>query len=362
LSHDLPTQCKESYERFCRVVAQPPEELKKGLWPQGYKRSQLSTPSDDFISKPFLTRVFRKKPVLLASEGRAIVLDAGFLLEKMAYGPIWELPQKERGRRLDQFGRALELYVDRVFRERFPQSARLWTLFGSDLRARSGEQVADFYHTSPDQQSVVLLEAKSAWLSDAAVEAEDRREFQSQVEQRYVRSSSGERKGVSQIAYSLQKVLKREWTMNEVDLSHVRTVYPVLVCRDPAIGWMGFPEYLNHRMKEFMGWATATDHGWEYGNVRIAPLIVLTIDDIEFLAEPKNPHTARGTKDLLSVLHDYDSGYPQRNASFLAFRHNSPLYRAAFSSNSLLLEKKNRLFAVFQKLCEKWGLPVPPFP
>ncbi|KPL08177.1 hypothetical protein AMJ85_08680, partial [candidate division BRC1 bacterium SM23_51] len=174
------------------------------------------------------------------------------------------------------------------------------------------------------------------------------------IDERYISGTAKGRKGVSQLAHSIRRIVQGEWTTNGIEFSMITLIYPVLVLRDTAMSFLGFPEYLNEGMKRYMQWAEHTDTGWVYEDchraTRIAHLIILCVDDVELLAQPGVPKTNRlSCADLLTVFSDYDSRYRRRERSFRDFIVTSPTYKGAFFSNSLLVQKKNDLLERFQK-------------
>ena len=330
---------EELFRKFLALQSATPEELTAAFWP-GKQEESIG-----FECKYSLKSV-RERPILRAADGRMIILDPVCFAETATVGPLFHvLSQANQNRLFAAFGDAFEAYVGNILRQVYPDpGSHLAKRFYSDVREakNNGIQVADFI--IDDVTDIVVIEAKAVWIKDEKMSQDDPKMF---VEHLRVKYGGEDRdKGYKQLARSVRKISAQEWQPEGIDLTRSKRVFPVLLVHDalldaPVSGYFLAEEFSQQLQPDSL------DSGeWMVkGRFRVAPLIVMTIDDLECLESSLSGFT------LVDLLKAYSTTTPDRLVSlhnFLAANseqfpliHNKSL---ASGCMTILDECKRRVF------------------
>ena len=149
--------------------------------------------------------------------------------------------------------------------------------------------------------------------------------------------------GYKQLAKSIRKISTHEWRPAGLDLTRTKRVYPILLVHDDLLDAPLFGNFLAGEFKCQLQPDSLDRTGWmTKGRFRVAPLIVMTIDDLECLEKSLCKFT------LVNLLKVYTDAGPERLASlnnFLAANQDQfPLYRSEslISGSNLVLEESIR--------------------
>ncbi|MBC8263560.1 MAG: hypothetical protein H8E47_05490 [Anaerolineales bacterium] len=319
-------------QKYITLESQTADELRDALWGQ-VKRDA----NNDQDAPPYDYRALREKPILRAGDGRAIILDPVFYSEKASIGPLFLLTKKKSGDEANEifgaFGNAFESYACDILKRMFPDISGVLTkrlscnIHGTD---QAGNEI-EIDACLNDVTEIVLFEMKAVWIREDEILTEDYERYLQHLRKKYgvARGASRDRrsKGVGQIARTIRLLASREWLGQNKEFSETQLIYPVLVVHDP---FLAAPVYGNSLASEFKTLLTPDAElrsgELKKGQIRIAPLIVMTVENLEDL-ETSIEHF--GFRDLLA---DYTRSCPDRLMSlhnFIAFseygqqmRHN----------------------------------------
>lgn len=255
-----------------------------------------SDPADGFT--PSMVREFEKalryRPVLRTSDGRGIMIDAVYFAEKASVGPLFLLVRNTTERReanpiFGAFGRGFEDYVGSLLESMYPQKGELLSSrlsrnpMGTD-QAGNIVELADACLN--DVSEVVLFEAKATFLRDDIPTDGDPNAYASMLRSKYAAFNQPNQRdqGAGQLARNILKLAEGTLVPNTEDFSRARTICPVLVVYDKGLNAPGHAEFLADEFADLVAVQGVSRNGFvQLGAWRVAPLTVLTIDDLENL-------------------------------------------------------------------------------
>jgi hypothetical protein len=327
------------FGKFLALQSAISEELTSAFWP-----GTQDEPTR-FECEYKLKRL-RERPILRAADGRMIILDPVCFAEKAVVGPLFHvLSEANKNRLFTAFGHAFEAYVRNILQHVYPESgSHLARRLYPDVRevTNNGIQVADFIIDNVSE--IVVIEAKAVWIMDDMMSHDDPKVFVEHLRQKYGGEDS--KKGYKQLARSVSKISTEEWQPAGIDLTGTKHVYPVLLVHDALLDAPVFGYFLAEEFRHELQPDSLDADGWMIkGRFRVAPLIVITIDDMESLESSLTTFT------LVDLLNAYSTASPDRLVSlnnFLAVNsgqfplvHNKNL---ASDCEAILYECMRRLF------------------
>lgn len=326
------TPYRDVLQKYIALESQTVDELRDALW--GQVRRDINSYED---APPYDYRPLREKPILRARDGRAIILDPVFYGEKASVGPIFLLTKKKSGDKANEifgaFGNAFESYACDILERMFPDiSGVLTKRLSCNIRGtdRAGNEI-EIDACLNDVTEIVLFEMKAVWIREDEILTEDYERYLQHLRKKYGATGGTLRdrknKGVGQLARVIKILASREWLGQNKEFSETGLIYPVLVVHDP---FLAAPVYGNFLASEFKTLLTPDAElrsgELKKGQIRIAPLIVMTVEDLEDLETSIEHFGFRG------LLADYSRSCPDRLMSlhsFIAFskygqqmRHN----------------------------------------
>lgn len=268
---------------FLAHEMQSPNDLRAVLMPDGVLPSPMS---------PFDQRPLRERPILHTADGRAIIIDPRYFTEKVVVGPLFMLAKKYRGdsgrvnRLFAAFGDGFEGYAHDLLGS-WGRQADVF-LANPMRRTRAGEvEVADVaIRFGPD---LALLETKGVFLRDSTMSAGDAQPYISQLHDKYVGATheAARPKGVGQLARTVRFILSDHHLIVPGDLDAVARIFPVLVAYDALLATPGHIEVLGKAFVDKLELDECTESGGDgyiqHGRFLIAPLVVITVEDLEAL-------------------------------------------------------------------------------
>lgn len=311
------TRLQSMLEAYLCQHAQTPDDLRTACWAARGDVTEVEATRLDL-------NAIRARPLLRVSNGRGIVIDPVLFLESAAVGPLFHLVRAIPDRANDWFGKfgdAFEDYFHQLMARVFvaPEGAALVRRYvpnpmGSD-KAGNDVEVADAFLF--DQETVVILEAKAVWLrEDHSGSDTDPEKYLQHIRKKYggnVSVTPGERlKGLGQLARALQGLASDSYQLHGIDLSHAQRLVPALVVHDVHVTAFVHGQILAAELALLLGVDTSRS-GWEpmrLGNLQVEHLIVLTVEDVEFL------ETVSNKLSLVQVLTAYASSSKDRMLSF----------------------------------------------
>jgi hypothetical protein len=193
-------------------------------------------PEGDVSSNNYNFITFRAKPFVKTAGGRYLLVDPGFLLDKLHTGPLFELVRvsepKERNAIFSLWGKPVfEDYVEWVLSNNLNQEMQSLVVSPRFLVNNENEEICDFALHSND--GVVLIECKGCQLKGDALESLDPNKLNSEIE-RKLRGTESTNQGATQLANSINRLYsaKSPPETRHGALKAAKIVYPVLMVRD----------------------------------------------------------------------------------------------------------------------------------
>ena len=296
------------FAAFLQRESQTADELRESIW--GLKRAASF---DDVV--PFGAGALRDHPILRLADGRAIILDPVLCAEKVAVGPVFEVLRARGQEILGQFGHVFEEHIRRTLGSMYPSRPFLADRLVSPVLGRNNQgeevEIADACVTGVDE--IALVEAKAVWVRDDTVLTADPTQYLAQLRRKYGAEpdEDGEpRKGVAQLARSIGRVAAGTWTANDDSLLSARVIYPVLLVHDTLLSAPVHGHFLAKEFERLLEPDDLLASGYmRKGRFHVAPLVLMTIDDLELL------ETSVEEFALIDLLRDYSAQCPDRLVS-----------------------------------------------
>lgn len=335
---DAAISSKEALRKFTALESQGVDELRDELWGKG----KIQINADN--TPPYDYRPLREKPIVRANDNRAIILDPVFFSEKASIGPLFHLlskdtPEDKANNIFNAFGKAFESYSCDILKRMFPDTDGYLAkrLTCNIQETDSAGNIIEIDAMLNDVTEVVLFEMKAVWIRESEILTEDYESYLQHLKKKYVTAegTSGDRKikGIGQLARTINILASRKGLGQNKEYGEIQFIYPVLVVHDTL---MNAPVYGNFLASEFKALLAPDDelHSGELkkGRFRIAPLILMTIEDLENL-ETSVEHFA-----LRDFLADYSRSCPDRLKSLHDFIAYSP-YAKLFRHNQTMVDK-----------------------
>ncbi len=324
------TPYKKTLEIFLYNESQGTDEIKEGLW----KNAEASENVFEDIP-PYDTLSLREKPIFKARDGRAIILDPYFFCEKATIGPLFHIlkleKHKKRGNEIfGAFGDAFEEYTCNTLKRMFPDFSnqypkRLECNF--EIKTTTSECNLEADALINDVIHIMLFEIKAVLIREDMILTDDYEIYLSHLRRKYSLSElHGDRisiKGVAQLARIASEISSESTLGLSRVFNKAKVIFPILLVHDPLLvapvcGKFLADEFetifdpdLKNRSDEFVK-----------RDMRVKPLILMTIDDLENLETSIEHFCLRklledycsACEDRLVSLHNYisTSGYSKK--------------------------------------------------
>jgi hypothetical protein len=218
----------------------------------------------------------------------------------MLAGVLFKLPGERRSRALSAFGQAFEDYNQQLLRRIYPPSTLLADQFVSGVTvSRGGREIGELDAVVVQAEDAVFFELKEAWLRDDLLKAGAEQDFIDNLQDRYASPTRGTGQ-LAKVLRTLAELSSDEWPD---PLRGVRIVFPILVTYDGRLD-SAFHAFFLQRFGEQLG---LNGTRWQPypelprpGGLRVAPLSVLSVDELELLEEV----VTRGAR-LIDVVREY---------------------------------------------------------
>jgi hypothetical protein len=286
----------ELYPRFLDLVSQTPDQLAQSFWA-------------NFDTMDY--RALRERPVMVTNDGRGIILDPAFFIERVSIGALFHVAKRTGMKVFGKFGDAFEEYACDILRRMYPHRPGLVDRVAFRLRRTDGRS-KEFEIDSAlfGVREAAVIEMKAAFLAEKAISAENSDALITEIRSKYGASpKSGERdKGVAQLARSIGAIVRGEWLGPNGEFKDAVVLHPVLVVHDSRLDAPALGNFLETDFRSILGTVSA--------GKRVAPLTIITIQDLENLER-----SIKGFS-FMDLLRDYDRECPDRMRSlhnFLAF-------------------------------------------
>lgn len=309
------TAYKDIYPVFFALESQTPDELAVSFW-QGFDKLGY--------------KALRERPIMVTSDGRAMILDPTFFIERISIGVLFHVAKgksrAESVRIFAAFGDAFEEYVADTLRRMYPRSSILIDQVIFNAVGRNAEGKAfEIDAARLAAHAAVVIETKAVFLREDAVTSAMPDDFVAALRAGYgAAADKKERdKGVAQLARSIGAIVRGEWVGEHAEFADPPVIYPVLVAHDTRLDAPALGHFLEKEFRALLGPVPA--------GKRVAPLTVVTIQDLENLEKSIDNFS------LVDLLEDYSRECPDRMRSLHNFIAFSP-YAAKIRPSDFLME------------------------
>ncbi|MFK7735174.1 MAG: hypothetical protein AB8B50_04045 [Pirellulaceae bacterium] len=283
------------------LIAQTTDEL---------ARSLINEPRQSW-SRDFTA--IKKRPLLWVEGGYLVCAEFSFLVELLRTGIYYYLVAAygQHASSFQQcFGYAFELYVeDKLAGIAHPGTVLVRELYPSPNFHGTKDEICDFLIDWPNV--AVLAECKASLLTAKQKYSGDRGVLLKGIDDQFVgKNTNGKRKGVTQLAHSINRLIageKASLSGDDVTPDPAKPIIPMLIAYDPTVGYHSVRGRLQRKLDAVLSPA-AQQSG------RVLPLVILTIDELERLQALSNAAPARGI--LLNYSRDIESGNSTQLGSF----------------------------------------------
>jgi hypothetical protein len=232
---------KELFERFLANRSKTLQEVRDAIIrnkPVEPDRLLANLLGDDEVAD---MTALRRSPLIRVPDGRILCADLPFITQLLTEGVYWTaLETFNRIQRshgdvfLSLWGRLFELYGANLLRSFYPIESGLLTI---DLEHGSGQLDAVFDFGS----YVILIEFKASLLTVAARCGRDVAAFETEFHKKFVENARRERKGIQQLADSVNAILNRNLRFS----SDAPVIYSMLVCYESCVDSFWMNRYAN---------------------------------------------------------------------------------------------------------------------
>ncbi len=307
------TGYSEVFPRYFAMESQSPEDMAQSLW-------------TNFETVEY--RALRERPIMIVEDGRGMILDPTFFVERLSIGPLFHVAKGHPNSNMlySAFGEAFEEYATDFLRRMYPSRPGLvdrvaFGVGGSDGQRRCFEIDALLF----DAGRVAVIEIKAAFLKEAAIADPNPETLLKDIRSKYSEASGkAERnKGVAQLARSIGAIARGEWNGTNGEYAESKTLYPVLLVHDRCLDAPALGNFLEADFRALLG------HVPE--DRCVAPLTIMTIQDLESLEKSVSSF------GLLDLLADYSRECPDRMRSLHNYVAYSP-YAQKIAPSDFLIE------------------------
>ncbi len=224
--------------------------------------------------------LWREYPILKISADRTICVDFSFLLDKLHTGVFWTIrgylkeKKKKRGIFEKLWGDVFEDYASSIIKRGINSQApsnREKLIIQPEYDQKQDHECADVAICCDD--TLILMECKSTRLSAHAKFSGDFDTFNENIK--------SAKKGIKQLWNAILKLGNRRENergiVQGIDICKVKKIYPVLVLSDQIFSTLLMNWFLNSEFQSLK------QRKYLMKNLKIMPLTVLTIMDIESL-------------------------------------------------------------------------------
>jgi hypothetical protein len=294
------TTYRDIFPKFFALESQTPEELATTFW-------------SNFDTTGY--RTLRERPIMVAADGRGMILDPTFFIERVSIGALFHVA-KGKGKAeslkvFTAFGDAFEEYANDILKRMYPHRPGLVDRVACGLEGSDGHGKAFQIDAALiDVPQAVVFEMKAAFLREEAIVDDRPASLIKEIRSKYgAASEKGERgKGVAQLARSIGAIVRGEWVAANGEFADTAIIYPVLVVHDTRLDAPALGHFLENDFRSLL--ATVPP------GKRVAPLTVMTIQDLENLERSVESFS------FVKLLEDYSRECPDRMRSlhnYLAF-------------------------------------------
>jgi hypothetical protein len=274
------TKINKEINKFIERLSTTPEKIREEL----FKVSNKS--HTRFIAE----KCFRNNPIIRFEDGTASIMDASFLLDFVARGPLFFLardPSVKANEVFSHYGkpcfeRYVSEHVKRIVREKEPKFSEF--LLDGNLPKGKNELEYDCLIDFDDE--IVLAEIKAYFITDSS-------SLQEEIDKKY--------------DFAIEQFIRRIIILSK--RPNVKMIYPILIVDDARLDISEF--YLREKLEKQISLKKLNNNIRH--NLQIQPLVIMSINNLEYL-----PSLNDFRKLILDYL-DFSKNYSNYLLSFTDF-------------------------------------------
>ncbi|MCK5018882.1 MAG: hypothetical protein KAS32_17605, partial [Candidatus Peribacteraceae bacterium] len=334
------------FASFLELESQDISDLRKAFWGD-FEKESLSDFSD---APPFNDRELRTRPFFRTQDGRIIIIDPGLYFDKITDGPLFTMFGVGKAEYfIHKFGYAFEKAVHDYLRKLYPISPLNDRLSCPLMRQAIGTEPSSVELTDACLdygEEMIIFEIKASFLRQDTVLENDNEKYVAMLREKYVLTSDGEPKGVTQLANTIIGLENDKYEAVDRDFSIVSKIFPVLLVHDELIDAPMHPHFFANEFIQALKPDEVLQNGFlKKGRFLVAPIALMTFEDLENLEFS----IRRNGFSLKDALQRYIEMYPDRLQSFHNFcveAQYQPYAGQIFAQVNLdfLAKTKDRLF------------------
>ena len=301
-------------------------------------------------------RLWRKYPLVKISENRILCMDIGFLLDKLQTGIFWiileqlnKIEKSEGDNFIASWGEVFARYTSSILKSGIDaQTPSIEKYIISPKYVQKEETECTDIAVCGDD-TLILLECKAVVLRADTKFSGNFDKFYAELKEKIIIGSDTEGpKGVKQMCNAIKSLIhsdeSKRQRVEEIDISKVKKIYPVLVLSDRIFSVLCMNWLLNSEFRDMMDGVNLMGH------VKVMPLTVLTIEDIELL----EPYLRN--RPFHVHLNEWIAQFnPEKSVrGFSAYLY--PLIQSESCEDSFMNQKYNRLMSDVMNYFSSRGL------
>lgn len=258
-----------------------------------------------------LIRILRNTPLIKTANGQVFVIDKVLFSELIKCGPLFTVARQNTNV-FSAFGYAFERYINDILTRVFDSHSlilaqRYFPNLRDKIVGHNDIEIDGFLH---EGHSVVLFEMKSSFLADNKISASPE-ELVEVLDHKYFMTEGEKNKGITQLSRIIRYITDGLWNKTPSGLAFNRNqmFYPVLVVHDELLTVPIYTEYLAAKFEESLGMVNESGV-INVNGFKIAPLIVMSIEDIEDIEFSLNDMS------FIELLRLYSMDVADRKISF----------------------------------------------
>ena len=308
-----------TFTQYLSLESQTIQDLKPKL-------SNGASPDSASAIGPFDYNALRNRPILRSDDNRAIVIDPVFFTEKILAGPLFHLLERYRPQAnalFAAYGKAFEAYTGAILAKMFDGHSPNPLKTGIMGTSSDGSQIEVTDAALAFGRTVFLFELKAVWMREDTMLTDDPTTYANHLRAKYgANPGSNKEKGVAQLAKSINKLVRSEWSCRTLPIKPHATLYPILLVNDPLISTPIHSSFLADEFKRLLAPDSIASNGTMIkGSWKVLPLILMSIQDLEDL------ETSTQYFSFREFLLDYDATCKDRVISVHNYMGTSPKYR-----------------------------------
>jgi hypothetical protein len=224
---------------------------------------------------------FRQHPLFQIDESYYPV-DVGFIADKMETGPFWHVQRRLTGKKAERslsfWARIFERYVAWVLENSVDGKRNIFVPNPCFLPKKHNDEREVCDGVIQCGIFAVLIECKGGFFDRHSKYSGKPEILHKTIEEKLIKTEDGSKKGIQQLASSINLLFSRngDEAIRDLDLGPTKWIYPMLVVREPLVDAPGVNQLLNREFNKLIDRRQL--------RVKVESLFCLSAADLEGIA------------------------------------------------------------------------------